>query len=303
MLNWDLAMSKAKLYKFLSTDGNIRASALEATRLLNHLRTTQQTSPTSTLALGRALIGTTLLASHLKDEQAMSMQINCDGPMRMVFAQASYEGSVRAYIAEPQLPMSVERGNLNLAPHVGKGTLTMSTYIKGSARPRTSQVLLQTGEITEDLAHYIRISQQIPCALMTGLTLGSEGVVTGAAGILVELMPGHRPEDAVRVESCVRTMGSLSQSLAPDVTGEDLLRMFFVGMPGKFWEHPHSVEIACSCSKDKVAGSIKLLGAEEIQAMMDKQEVVDVQCQMCGKKYKIDQATIRTIYQELRGLH
>jgi molecular chaperone Hsp33 len=296
-------MSKAKLYKFISADGNIRASSFVGTQLLNHLRNLQQTSPTSTLALGRALIGTTLLASHLKDEQTLSMQINCDGPMRMVFAQASYEGSVRAYIAEPQLPMSVERGNLTLSPHVGKGTLTVSTYIKGTDRPRISQVLLQTGEITEDLAHYIRASQQIPCMLMTGVLLGSEGVVSGAGGILVELMPGHTSTDVERVESCMQVLGSLSQSLAPDVTGEDLLKIFFVGVPGKHWEHPHSVEIACSCSKEKVMDSIKLLGADEVQSMIEKQETVDVQCEMCGKRYRIDQATVRTIYQELRGLH
>ncbi len=303
MLNWVLVMSKAKLYKFMSADGHIRASSLVCTPLLNHMRTLQQTSPTSTLALGRALIGTTLLASHLKDEQALSMQVTCDGPMRMLFAQASYEGSVRAYIAEPQLPMSVERGNLILSPHVGQGTMSVSTFIKGQSRPRVSQVLLQTGEITEDLAHYIRTSQQIPCVLMTGVMLGSEGVVSGAGGLLIELMPGHSEEDVSRVESCVKTMGSLSQSLGPDVEGEDLLKMFFVGISGKHWQHEHFVEIACSCSRDKVANSFKLLGAEELVTMMDKKEVVDVQCEMCGKKYKIDQETIRAIYQELRGFH
>ena len=235
-------MSRSTIYKFMNSAGTIRASAVVCTHLLNHLRTLQHTSPTSTLALGRTLIGTTLLATQLKDEQAISVQLQCDGAMRMVFAQASYEGSVRAFIAEPQLPMSVERGNLILAPHVGSGTLTVSTYIKGASRPQISQVLIESGEITDDLASYIRISQQIPCVLTAGVIIGSEGVVTSAGGLLVEMMPGHTPEDVERVESSLRAMGALSQSLGPGVNGENLLKMFFVGHEGRYWAHPHLVQ-------------------------------------------------------------
>lgn len=294
---------KAILYKFLNAEGTIRASAVVCTDLLNHLRTLQQTSPTSTLALGRTLIGTTLLATQLKDEQAISVQMQCDGAMRMVFAQASYEGSVRAFIAEPQLPMSVERGKLILSPHVGSGTLTVSTYIKGASRPQISQVLIESGEITDDLASYIRISQQIPCVLTAGVILGSEGVVTSAGGILVEMMPGHNEEDVGRVESSLRAMGALSQSLAPGVNGENLLKMFFVGHEGRYWAHPHEVQLSCSCSHDKVMGSLQLLGVEELQKMIAAQERVDVQCEMCGKRYCVDVEQVKSLYQSLKKLH
>lgn len=296
-------MSKAKLYKFLSSEGTIRASALVCTDVVNHLRIVQNTSPTSTLALGRALIGTTLLASHLKDEQALSLQIQCEGPMKMVFAQASYEGSVRAFIADPQLGLAVEKNNLVLAPHVGKGTLTVSTYIKGAARPQISQVLVQSGEITDDIAHYLRTSQQIPCILTSGVLFQGDGKVTSAAGLLVELMPGHTETDVQRVESCLRVLGSLSDSLTPEITGEELLQMFFVGVSGKHWLHPHEVEIACSCSREKVMNSFKLLGEDDLKEMIEKKELVDVQCEMCGKRYKIDVPALKEIYQNLKGLH
>lgn len=296
-------MSKARIYKFINSAGTIRASAIVCTGLLNHLRTIQQTSPTSTLALGRTLVGTTLLATQLKDEQALSVQMRCSGAMRMVFAQASYEGSVRAYIAEPQLPMSVERGNLILAPHVGEGTLTVSTFIKGNARPQVSQVLVESGEITEDLASYIRMSQQIPCVLSTGVLLGSEGVVTGAGGLLIEMMPGHTTEDLESVEGSVRALGSLSHILTPEVNGEDVLKMFFVGKEGKYWQHPHIVQVACSCSIDKVLGSFRLLGEDEVQKMIIDKEVVDVQCEMCGKQYRVDHNQIKDLYQDIKKLH
>lgn len=296
-------MSASKMYKFLSQDGFVRASAVVFTSVLNELRTLQETSPTSTLALGRSLVGATLLAARLKEEQAVAVQIKCDGPMKMVFAQASYEGGVRAFVSEPQLPMSVDRGNLFLAPHVGAGTLSVSTYIKGNTQPQVSQVLLQTGEITEDIAHYIRSSLQLPCLLTSAVNLGSEGVVTSAGGLMVEMMPGHTEEHIALVERCLTAMGSLSEMLGAKVSGEDILKLFFVGVPGKVWEHPYKIQISCSCSRNKVASSIQLLGAAEVKEMVQQGNSVDVKCEMCGRNYAITVADLKEIYQSLLKLH
>jgi molecular chaperone Hsp33 len=296
-------MSKSKLYKFLSNDGFIRASALVCTDVLNELRTRQETSPMSTLALGRTLIGATLLASRLKEEQAVAVQVRCEGTMGMAFAQASYECGVRAYIAEPQLPMSVERGKLYLPPHVGSGTLSVSTFIKGAAQPQVSQVLLQTGEITEDIAHYIRTSLQLPCVIMSGILLGSEGVVTSSGGLFIEMMPGHTEEHISLVERCMQVVGSISEVLANDVSGEEILKLFFLGVPGKIWEHPYPVEISCSCSRSKVTSSIQLLGEDDVKEMIASGETVQVKCEMCGRKYAVVTEDLKDIYQSLRKMH
>lgn len=295
--------AKSKLFKFLSQDGCIRASAVICSELLDDLRILQETSPSSTLALGRALVGATLLAAQLKEEQAVALQIKCEGPMQMVFAQASYEGGVRAYIAEPQLPMSVHRGNLFIAPHVGAGTLSVSTYIKGNAQPQVSQVLLQSGEITEDIAHYIRTSLQLPCVFTSAVLIGSEGVVISAGGLIVEMMPGHTEHHIALVERCLKVMGSLSEVITSDVTGEEILKLFFVGVEGKTWEHPFPMQISCSCSREKVTSSVKLLGADEVKDMIEKEETTIVKCEMCGRKYGLVTEDLKDIYQSLRKLH
>lgn len=296
-------MKKPQIHKFLSKSGFIRASALVCPEVVNEMRENQQTSPPSTMALGRSFICTALMASHLKDGQAISAQFICEGPMRMLFAQASYEGACRAYIAEPQLPMSLKKGKLSLAPHVGAGTLTVSTYIKGNTQPQRSQVLIQTGEVTEDLAHYILTSQQLPCMLSTGVLLGSEGVVTNAGGILVEMMPGHREEDIKIVENCFKVMGSLSDVLTPEMTGGELLEFFFVGVEGQHWRHDYNIELSCSCTYEKVLNSLQLLGKEDLEDMISKKEMTDISCQMCGKRYQVDVEQLQKLLQELKGLH
>lgn len=297
-------MSKGQIYKFISSNGFIRASAFVGTELLNEMREIQKTSPPSTMALGRALSGVTLLSSLLKNGQVVSLQIQCDGPMKMLFAQASYEGHVRAFISEPQLPMAVEGHKLILAPLVESGTLTMTTYLSANTTPQRSQVLIETGEITEDIAHYIRTSTQTPCALSTGISFGPEGVVNGAGGILVEMMPGHTENDALFVERSLNTIGSLSQIFAEGTSAEQILRLLFVGLEGTYWEHPFPVEIVCTCSLDKVLNSLKLLGEKELKKIIeDKEEPLEVGCEMCGKKYQAFLKDIKNVYNELKGLH
>ncbi|MCB9072735.1 MAG: Hsp33 family molecular chaperone HslO [Bdellovibrionaceae bacterium] len=296
-------MSNSKLFKFLSEDGFIRASCVVYTDVLNELRELQETSPVSTMALGRTLVGAILLSSRLKDEQAVAIQIQCEGSMAMVFAQSSYECGVRAFVGEPHLPMSVDRGNLFLAPHVGEGTLTVSTYIKGSAQPQISRVALQTGEITEDLAHYLRTSLQVPCLITSGILLGTEGVVTSAGGLMVEMLPGHTEDHIALVERCLKAMGSISDVLANQPTGEDILRMFFLGVKGQIWEHPHALQISCSCNRDKVTSSIELLGEVDVKDMIAKNEMVQVKCEMCGRRYVVVMDDLKAIYQRLRKLH
>jgi molecular chaperone Hsp33 len=79
--------------------------------------------------------------------------------------------------------------------------------------------------------------------------------------------------------------------------------MFFVGAEGKYWQHPHIVQVACSCSIDKVLGSFRLLGQDEVQKMIIDKEVVDVQCEMCGKQYSVDHHQIKALYQSIKKLH
>lgn len=296
-------MSKAQIYKFMSKSGFIRAASFVGTALLNELREIQQTSPPSTMALGRALTGTTLLASLLKQGQAVALQMNCDGPMKMVFAQASYEGQVRAFIAEPQLPMSVEGQQLVLAPHVGAGTLSVTTYLNHNSQPQRSQVLIESGEITEDIAHYIRTSQQIPCVFSTGISFGPEGVVNAVGGLLVELMPGHTEHDAAFVEDRLQALGSLSQFLAEGASAEELLRQIFGDSEGNYWLHPYEVQVVCSCSLEKVLNSLQLLGEAELEQILNQKEDISTVCQMCGKTYLASQQQIKDIYHQLKKLH
>ncbi|MCB0377688.1 MAG: Hsp33 family molecular chaperone HslO [Bdellovibrionales bacterium] len=285
------------LKKYLSKDKTLRASVLKMTELLEDVRIMQGTSPTSTVAVGRLLAGALLLASQLKDEQAMTVQVSGRGDIKKIFAHAQYDGLCRAYISERLAPMSVKNNQFSLAPLVGGGVLSVSLLVPGVKVPRQSQLEIVSGEIGEDLAHYLSQSSQIPCLLSLAVKIGHEGMVTAAGGVLVELMPGHTEELVASIERKQKTALPLSDLIEEKYDFAKLLENSIGPIEVKEIEE-RQVQWHCSCTKEKAGVSIQMLGGEDMRDMIQKNEWVNVDCEMCGRVYSFSPNEITILYKD-----
>ena len=45
---------------------------------------------------------------------------------------------------------------------------------------------------------------------------------------------------------------------------------------------------ACSCSRERVAAMLKMLGREEIESVLEEQGTVEVRCEYCNEPYAFD---------------
>ena len=178
-------------------------------QLCDHL----QTSPSSAVALGRLLVGSVLVASQLKEDQAISFQVSGRESIKKIFAHAQYDGLCRAYIDEKQAPLSVKNNNLSLEAVIGGGQLQANLYGPKSEKPHTTHLQLVNGEIGEDLAYYLNQSCQIPCLLSLALKIGKESQVLKAGGVLIELMPGHTEKTLQVLEAQQEKAQPLSQMM------------------------------------------------------------------------------------------
>src|SRR5688572_10476145 len=57
----------------------------------------------SAAMLGEAINAAALLAALQKGNSRINLQVECDGPLRGLFVDASADGDVRGYVKEPQL--------------------------------------------------------------------------------------------------------------------------------------------------------------------------------------------------------
>jgi molecular chaperone Hsp33 len=285
------------LYGYISNELGIRASVVLMTDLVEQVCSLQKTTASSSVALGRALVGTVLLASQLKERQAISIQVQGEGLIKRVFAHAQHEGLCRGTISEKQAPLNFDDNGLSIGPLVGEGLLQVTTYIPNQKRPRVSQVPLATGEIGEDLAQYLSQSQQIPCLLSLGVKIGSEGEVVAAGGVLIELMPGHTDQLSEQIEAQQSVAQSLSHLIEGGETPLNLLRNHLGPIEVKQIKD-HSVSYTCTCSKDKAAQSLQLLDSRDFDEILASPETLNVDCDMCGLNFCFSHEEIQTIYKD-----
>ncbi|MBM3275855.1 MAG: Hsp33 family molecular chaperone HslO, partial [Candidatus Sericytochromatia bacterium] len=148
------------LVRMTAADGRVRAFATISTRTVEEARRRHQTSPTATAALGKALTGGLLLSAALmKDDGRLTIRVLGGGPLGGIIVDAGYDGSVRGYVAHPDVYVPIsERGTLDVGGAIGREGFLYVTHDSGLGHPYTGVVELVSGELGEDFTHYLATS-------------------------------------------------------------------------------------------------------------------------------------------------
>ena len=113
-----------ELVRAITADGLVKAVAITGRDLVERARQIHTLLPVATAALGRSLLG----ASMLKEDGAsLTLQIKGGGPLGTVLAVSDNQGNVRGYVQNPHVElMEIEPGKLDVGRAVGTaGTLTV----------------------------------------------------------------------------------------------------------------------------------------------------------------------------------
>jgi molecular chaperone Hsp33 len=288
---------KGHLKAYIDKDLGVRATVIVMTDLIDEVCKMQKNSPASSVAVGRVLLGAVLLASQLKDKQALSLQIMGANKIKKIFAHAQYDGLCRAYISERQAPLIVENKNIILGELIGAGFLQTLTYTSPEKPPQISQVELMSGEIGEDIAYYLNQSFQIPCIISLSVKLGPNAEIIAAGGVLIELMPGHTEETLEKIEKQQKNSKPLSTLIEQKMDFRELLENHLGSITLKEIKS-HDIQYSCSCSRKKAAGSLQMLDSKDFQEILASSENLNVDCEMCGMIYSFNFEEIQQIYKD-----
>lgn len=293
-------MSKERVHRFVSKDFTVRIAAVNATEVVKHMQGLQNTYPLATVAVGRSMVGALLMASQLKDGQMVGLLFRGNGALQSVYAEASYDGHVRGYTPNPQYqPPNYENG-LSLKEAIGNGTLSVARHQPFQKQPFHGTVELVSGEIGQDIAHYLHQSHQIRSLVSLGVYLDSYGKVKAAGGVLIEVMPGVSESVVDMIQQNYEDWRpNISQMLLDGAQPVDLVKPFMAGIEFQEIEHNHDIEYFCPCTKDRVVRALETLGEEELQDMISKNEAADVTCQICGRPYTVTVPEIQDIKDRL----
>ena len=276
-----------EIVRAITADGMVKATAITGRALVERARTIHTLLPMATAALGRALMGASMMGDMLKEEKgAVTLQIKGGGPLGTVLAVSDHQGNVRGYVQNPHVDlMEKYPGKLDVGAAVGQdGTLTVIKDL-GMKEPYVGSIGLFSGEIADDLAMYFVESEQIPTACALGVLVGTDQSVTAAGGYLIQLLPGAGEETITRIEEGVKRLGPVSPALERGLDGEGLLRAVLEGTQLEILEK-HPVEYRCYCSLDRVTRALISMGRGELASLIEEQGQAELTCQFCDKVYR-----------------
>ena len=276
-----------QIVRAITSDGLVKASAITGTELVERARQIHRLLPVATAALGRALMGASMMGDQLKEERGtVTLRIKGGGPLGTITAVSDHLGNVRGYVQNGMVDFTEKApGKLDVGAAVGsQGTLTLIRDM-GLREPYVGTVELLSGEIAEDLAAYFVESEQIPTACALGVLIGTDQSVTSAGGYLIQLLPGAGEEVIGKVERGVARAGTVSRALEHGMTARELLEQVLSEFRLEILEE-HSVEYRCYCSRARVETALISLGRQELDDMIREQGQAEVTCQFCDKVYR-----------------
>lgn len=229
--------------------------------------------------LGQALAAVTLLSATIKFNGAVIMQFQGGGDLKALVAQASNERKIRGLVRSNE-----QVAGDNLKQMLGESGRLVLTVESDISEPFQGVVGIEHDSMADVLRDYFTQSEQ----LNTRLWLFANQ--THAAGLFIQELPGATPDqdDWQRIEMLANTVTAEEMF---NLDCEELLHRLFHEEQVRLYE-PETVEFKCSCSRQKISGTLQALGRSELEAILEERTDIEVDCQFCGAHYRFDKIDV-----------
>ena len=283
-----------------AANNQIRAFAATTRGMVEAARQHHNTSPVATAALGRLLTGGAMMGSMMKNEEDMlTIQIKCDGPIKGLTVTADVNGNVKGYVENPDIMLPPNKlGKLDVAGALGLGVLSVIKDM-GLKEPYVGQTILKTSEIAEDLTYYFATSEQVPSSVGLGVLMEKDNTVRQAGGFIVQVMPFIEEDVLAKLEENISKISSVTAMLDKGYTPEQILEEVLEGFDVEFTDTLFT-QFYCNCSKERVEKAIVSIGKRDIQEMIDDGKDIEVNCHFCNTQYAFTVDELKQIIKRSR---
>lgn len=269
----------ARLEVGLAARGTLRWVAVDLTAVLEEARLRLDLSPVSAVALGRVLTGAALLRRiFIKVPSRLVLEVAGDGPLGRIVGEVDENGALRGMVGDPRVA-TPEDGSMKIAHLVGRGVLRVAR--EGRSRYQ-GEVELVSGELGDDLAHYLQQSEQIRSAVLLGVLPTPTGI-GAAGGLVVEALPGTEEDVIERLEANIRGAEGVSYLL--DRGGVPALEQAVLGGLEREVLETQALDYRCGCSREGLLERLRPIADEELEALLDDDGRCEAVCAFCNSRY------------------
>ncbi|MFV0410609.1 MAG: Hsp33 family molecular chaperone HslO [Paracoccus sp. (in: a-proteobacteria)] len=294
---------------------SIRGRVARLDGVLDHILSRHDYPAPVAAAVAEIALLTALIGPTVKLRWKLSLQVRGNGAIRTIAADY-YAPEAEGAPARIRAWASFDADRLNDAPHfaqIGEGYFAILIDQGAGTQPYQGITPLAGGSLSACAGTYFAQSEQLPTSFSLsygqsqmpgqaqswragGIMLqtlpaqpmpvseggsGSDGLIEAA-----DILQGAESEDWNRANHLLATVEEM-ELIGPSLAPTDLLvRLFHEEEPRIF--DPQRVEFGCSCSVDKVRGTLSIYSQKDIGHMTTEAGKVTADCQFCGAHYEFD---------------
>ena len=263
--------------------------------------------------LGEMAAAGVLMQGNLKFNGALILQMQGDGPVRLAVAETQPDLSYRvtAKVVGSVANDAQLEALLNVGGE-GRCAITLDPLDRLPGQTPYQGVVPLHGDqreplqkLSEVLEHYMLQSEQLDtCLVLAANDEVAAGLliqrlpVTGAANLAGDLLVRADEDHIGRNEDYKRIA-----LLAATLTADELLTLQPPQIMHRlFWQEtvrvfePMTPHFACRCSRERVAGMLRGLGADEVGSLIEERGEAEVGCDFCGRVYRFDPVDVGELF-------
>lgn len=243
--------------------------------------------PPLTRILGETMAAMCLLANSLKFQGSLILQLQGVGSVRLLVVECDASLTLRA-TAQWSGDIAEAATLAELAGDPRRSRMVLTLDPKDGGPLHQGIVALEGGSVASLFEHYLATSEQIASRLWLDAT--GERV----RGLLLQRMPGSTDADTATWMRAVSAVDAAAEpfrsadahALLAALFRDDDVRAFRARTP----------RFGCSCSRERVAGALKMLGNAEVESILAEQGSVGVNCEFCNRRYDFSPEEARALF-------
>lgn len=273
------------LFSFLFEGADVRGAFVSLDATWREVLSRRDYPPPVRAFLGEAMAAGALLAANLNGTGSLVLQTQSadpQAPVRLMVVECSANLGMRA-TAKLGAPLADGGGVPDLAQLTGDGRLVVTLDPSDGREAYQGVVPLTGAAIGPAIEHYMHSSEQVDSVLVLGAD------ATRAAGLFLQRLPieGGAAGVVPRWDEARALAATLGRAELLEADAMTLARRLFHAIDLRiFRERP--ARFACRCSRERVADMLRMLGDEEVAAVVAEQGRVAVDCEFCGRDYSFD---------------
>lgn len=247
--------------------------------------------------LGEMTAAAALLAANIKFDGALVMQIQGNGPVRLLVVEVQPQMRLRATAKLREAATIDDGATLQQLTNPGGDARCAITLDPAGRRPGQQPyqgVVPLVGEtIAAVLENYLRQSEQTESRLWLAADEGT------AAGVLLQKLPQDGGAAAKPDVDAWDRAGALTATL----TRDELLALEPAALAHRlYWQEslqhfePVAPRFECNCSRSRSGRMLLALGRDEVDSILAERGNVEITCDFCNARYAFDAVDVGQLF-------